>query len=365
MGYGGAEKLLEETLPMINNDPEFEVHLLQLTDDDVNFDKNLKTHRVPIDVIQLRKPNSFRNIYYIKKYIEEGKFDLVHVHLFPSQYWTALAVMLMVENKPRLVTTEHNTHNRRRQIPLFRPLDRFIYSKFDSVISIGEKTQEALLNWLKVNNKNEKFKIIQNGVNVDRFRNAQPYAKSEIDQSLSIDSKILCMVARFEEQKDHATVVRAMKGLPKDVKLVLVGTGPLVENIKKLANELHIEDQIIYLGFRNDVDRILKSIDIAIVSSHWEGFGLVAVEAMSAGKPIIASDVDGLKEVVGQCGILFEKGNDDELRRAILSLINNTDYYKEMSVQASDRAKVFTLDTMVDKTKQLYRDLLSTRNMRN
>lgn len=114
------------------------------------------------------------------------------------------------------------------------------------------------------------------------------------------------MVARFAEPKDHRTLIEAIEKLPQNYHLILVGEGPLLEQSKKLTTYLSLEDRIHYLGFRSDVYQILKTLDIIVLSSDYEGLSLSALEGMAAGKPFLASNVQGLKELVESTGILFE-----------------------------------------------------------
>ena len=111
------------------------------------------------------------------------------------------------------------------------------------------------------------------------------------------------MVARFSEQKDQPTLIKAIKELPENVHLLLIGEGTLKQKNENLAKEIGVSDKVHFLGFRNDVERILKTVDIVVLSSNWEGFGLAAAEGMAAGKPVIASKVEGLREIVDGYGL--------------------------------------------------------------
>ena len=124
------------------------------------------------------------------------------------------------------------------------------------------------------------------------------------------DDKILIQVARFNKYKDHRTLIKSLKILPNNIKLILVGDGELKFEIKKLINELDLNKRVALLGVRMDVPNLLKSSDISILSSHSEGFGLVAIEGMASGKPFVGSDVKGLSNIVSGAGLLFENGNE-------------------------------------------------------
>lgn len=359
LGSGGAEKLIEESLPIMNEIDGIQADVLLLTDENNKFDKNLKAKGIKVDVVKLRSIYNPLNIFEIKKYIINNQYDIIHAHLFPSQYWVGIVSKIMRKNKPKFVTTEHSTHNRRRDKPYFRYIDRFIYSSYDLIVSISQKAQENLIGWLepKINDM-RKFKVIENGINIDKYKNAIPYKKEELNSNFTEDTKLVCMVGRFSEQKDQATLIQAMKCLPKEVHLLLVGEGPLRKQSENLVEAIGLKKRVHFLGFRDDVDRILKTSDIIVLSSHWEGLSLVSIEGMAVGKPFVASKVQGLKEIVDGYGVTFKQGNSSELSKIIQSLINNNEYYKEICKKCSEKAKMYDINIMVNAVISTYYNLL-------
>ncbi|RKL61649.1 glycosyltransferase [Thermoanaerobacteraceae bacterium SP2] len=358
LGSGGAEKLLEECLPLMNNIEGIEADILLLTDKNNVFDKKLKESGVKIDVVPLRKPRNPINIYYIRRYILEGKYDIVHAHLFPTIYWTSIASKLIFKNKPKFIMTEHNTQNRRREKSYFRYLEKFIYSSYDKIISISQQTQDNLISWIKPKQKSIlKFIVIENGINIKKFIEAKPYNKLEINNKFTQDTKLICMVGSFKEQKDQATLIRAMKKLPYDIHLLLIGEGPLKEKNQTLVKEIGVEGRVHFLGFRNDIPSILKTVDIVVLSSHWEGFGLAVVEGMAAGKPVIASDVPGLREIINGAGVLFSKGDSMELATKINELFKEKDKYNDIAIKCQLKSNYYSIEKMVERYINVYRKL--------
>ena len=357
LASGGAEKLIEEFVPVMNDRDGVEVEVLLLTDKKNVFDHLLKEKRIKIHVVKLKSIYNPLNILYIKKYIDDGKFDIVHSHLFPTQYWVALSKFFIQNKKVKFVTTEHNTNNRRRGKTYFRFLDKFIYSKYDSIISVSERTQINLVEWLYPDRKQiKKYKVIENGINLEKFIYAIPYKKSELHKEFHESTKLICMVARFDEQKDHPTLIRAISKLSSDVHLLLVGEGHLIERSIELAKELDIADRVHFLGFRNDVERILKTVDVVVLSSHWEGLSLASIEGLASGSPFIASRVQGVQEIVFGYGLLFEKGNAEELCSLIKKLTLDKQFYNEIAEQGLKRAKMYNLNNMVQKLIDLYKE---------
>ena len=276
-------------------------------------------------------------------------YDLVHVHLFPAQLWTVLATARMRCRIP-LVTTEHNTWNARRRWWL-RPVDLWMYSSYERIACISEATAEYLIRWCP--GVAEKITIIPNGIPLDAFENAQPATLAHVP----CDVTRLVFVGRFEAQKDHATLLRALAAVP-DAHLLLVGDGPLRPRLEQLAQSLGIRTRVTFLGWRHDVAAVLKASDIYIHSTHSDGFGIAACEAMAAGLPVVASDVPGLAQVVAGAGILFPPGNAKALVHYLTALIKSPEQQREMSRASLQRARQFSIENTVDGCIRMYESVL-------
>ncbi len=342
---GGAEKLIEKMLPVFNECKDVEADVLLLTDNENVLDEYLIRENVKVDTVAINKTTSLFNIPYLRRYISKGNYDIVHAHLFPAFYWTSLAAKSMLKNKPRFLLTEHNTHNRRRGKLFFRFIEKFIYSSFDKVISVSEETQKNLLKWLKIKKEElDKFTVIENGLDLEYFAAAAGYEKREIDPELREEHKLICMAGSFSKQKDQAAIIKAMKELPENIHLLLIGEGELKEKNKKLAEKTGVFNRVHFSsGFRNDINRIFKTADVIVLSSKWEGFGLVAAEGMAAGKPVIASEVPGLKETVGNAGLLFPAGDSKKLSEIINKLLTNRHEYRKRAELCFERAQIFDI----------------------
>lgn len=280
------------------------------------------------------------------------KYDIIHVHLFPSLYWVALAKLLSFSSC-KLVYTEHSTLNNRQGKLWLYPLECFIYNRYDKLIAISDAVA-AYLHKLAYNRK--KVEVIYNGIDVNKYYVAKKLPASYF--SLPMNKKYVVQVSRFSAEKDQMTLIRALKLLPDNYDVVLVGNGELLLQHKQIVKELGLDNRVHFLGLRDDVPLILKMADIVVLSSNFEGFGLAAVEGMAAGKPVIASDVPGLAEVVRGAGILFKLHDEHELVTHIQKLSEDKEYYEEIAHRCIMRAKEFDISIMNAKYKNLYRDLI-------
>lgn len=336
---GGAQRLLSDLLP-IQKEQGVDVALLVLRGEDNAFSRNIENSGVPLitlDVKCLRNPFLAIKIRRIMK-----DYDVVHAHLVHALYLCSLAARGM---ELKLVYTEHSTSNNRRGKSFLRPIEKFIYGRYLKLISISQQTQDALQTWLQ--SKDERFVVINNGVNTNSF--------SSIHRD--IIPKSLIMVSRFASSKDQETVIRAMKQIDRDAILRLVGDGNNLEHCKQIAKECKVEGRVQFLGARADVGDLIAESYIGIQSSNWEGFGLTAVEIMACGKPVIATNVDGLKQVVEGAGEIFHKGDELELANKVNHLLNDKEYYEEMSKRCLDRSHEYDISQMSYKYLEIYKKL--------
>lgn len=345
----GAEKLIFESVPLYQNN-KINVEILVL-EDNISVFRSALEEKHNIKVFGLTNRSIYNPLLILKIIPYLKKYDVVHAHLFPTLYWIVLAKWLSF-SKTKIIYTEHGTHNRRRDLYLFKLIDRIIYSGLYKIITIANEVDAKLKNHLKYENI-EKFKLINNGVKISDFTNAVPLQKNKF---FSNDDILLIQVSSFKEPKDHPTLIKAMKLLPQNIKLLLVGDGPLKLENEELAKMLNLNDRIKFLGIRHDVPRLLKTADIVILSSKHEGMSLSSIEGMSV-KPFIASNVSGLREVVSSYGLLFKKGDSQDLANKIMYLISDTKQYNEIAQKCSERAKEFDIDRMIEQYIDVFKSI--------
>ncbi len=349
---GGAEKLLTELIPA-QIAMGHEAELLILCDKNAVFLDNFKLKNIPVHVSKYNSIKTWKNMFQIKKYAKKGKFDIVHSHLTHAQYWTSLASRIDF-GKRIYITTEHSTSNNRRQKFIFKLIDRFIYKPYKKIISISPATQEELIKWIGGNKK--RFEIIENGVDLSRFSQGNKIDLSEY--GLDSDDKIIIMISRFHKAKDQDTVIKSLEFLPKIYKLVLVGDGERREELEKLTSEKNLSSRVFFLGIRKDIPDLLKTSYVAVQSSIFEGFGITALESMSAGIPTIATDVPGLSAIVKGGGILFPVGDYKKLAKIIFSLERN-DMYNKIKNSCIEKSKMYDIKITAEKYINLYSSLIS------
>ena len=346
---GGAEKLIVDMVPLYRAQGH-QVDVLLFDGVDTPFKRQLQEQGVTIYQLGQNKSvyspsNLFKLIPFLRKY------DIVHTHNTAPQLFAALGSVLC---SVVLVTTEHTTSNRRRAWTWYRMIDRWMYRRYRSVICISDATEFNLTKYL--GNCQTEVSTIYNGVNIQNFMGAEPLPELRM---LSKDKCVVVMVAGFRYQKDQDTLIKAITHLPKDkYELWLVGDGERRADLELLVKECKLENNVRFLGIRSDIPSVLKTADIAVMSSHWEGFGLAIVEAMAAGKPVVASNIDGLAQVVENAGVLFEPHNDVALANEIKKLAEDKDYAKQIADRCLQKAKQYDINKTVKAYLDIYQKLV-------
>ena len=356
LAYGGASKLIYDLLPrMVAKGHECE--LLILTDDNSKYVEELRNKGVPVHIVPKDVKGHLGNVRYIKKWIEHGNYNIIHANLFPTIYYCSLVKRILGKKCPPLVMTEHNTDNRRRHKPFLRPVEKFVYKAYDHVISISDKTQENLCNWLGTEGE-AKYTVIENGIDLEKFMNSKSIPQNELYETYKEGDILLLTVGRFSVQKNHKKLIEALNLLPAKYKLLLCGEGELEKEIREQVTKLELSDRVVFLGFRKDIADIMRSADILVIPSIWEGFGLIAAEGMACGIPITASDVPGLSEVVGDAGIKFNPNSPADISKAVSHISDSTEMKHRVVKLGLEKAKEYDINRMVERYLKAYSNLL-------
>lgn len=344
---GGAEKLMVDLLPRLKA-KDLDVDLLLFDGTDTPFRREVEA--AGIKVFNLGIGGSvYSPLRLIRLLPFMRKYDVVHTHNTAPQMFAALC---RIFSRTKLVTTEHGGSNRRRSIRSFKLIDKWMYNRYDRVICIAAKTEKNLCEYL--GKCKTKILTINNGVDIAKYSGATP---SDELERLVPGSRKLIMVAGFRWEKDQDTLIRALSLLPDKFHLFLVGDGVRRPELEALSKELALDARIHFLGLRTDVAELLHAADYVIMSSHFEGLSLSSVEGMAVGKPMLASDVDGLREVVGGAGILFPHSDSKALAARILDLDTNVEKYRTIASACGHRAAKFDISAMAEKYSQLYSTL--------
>jgi glycosyltransferase involved in cell wall biosynthesis len=225
------------------------------------------------------------------------------------------------------------------------PSERLAASWTSKIITVSESNRSLAL--AKGIGDAKKIVTIYNGI-ADTPLRAQPDRLS---------TPRIVMVARFASQKNQAQLLEAVSSLETPFQLTFVGDGPTRPEVEAMARRLKARGNVEFLGVRKDTDRILADSSIFVLATNWEGFPITILEAMRTGLPVVATDVDGVREAVvdGETGFLVPKANTAALRERLQSLLGDAHARVRMGSNGRRRYEAeYTVFTMLQRTESVY-----------
>lgn len=353
LGQGGAERVVCDLADRMHEKGN-EVKIAYLTGEILT-----KPTYSNIELIKINLNSFFLlPIAYLKlsKLIKNFSPDVVHAHMVHANILTRLIRITTPIKK--LICTAHNT-NEGGGIRMLAY--RMTHNLADLTTNVSKGAAEAFLAKNAV--PEEGIKPIYNGIDLNKFYyrfNAKEKILKELD--LNENTFLILAVGRFNEQKDYPNLLNSLALVKnkcnKNFKLIVAGDGELREGIEALIIQLNLEDNVILLGRRNDIPDLMSTVDLFVLSSKYEGFGLVVAEAMACETLVVATDCGGVSEVVGDCGFLVPAKSSEYLAQAIFDVmqmddkdINNLIYNARLRVES-----LFCLDKIVDQWVVIYKD---------
>jgi N-acetyl-alpha-D-glucosaminyl L-malate synthase BshA len=273
--------------------------------------------------------------------IEYENLDLMHVHYaIPHAVSAYLAkqVRKKAGKKIKFITTLHGTDITLMGLePTFMPLVKFSIEESDGVTAVSRFLKEKTLTNFNIQ---KEIQVIYNFIDIDKYKPeaAKPFRK----HVASCGEKVLIHTSNFRVVKRVTDAIRILAKVKKEIpaKLVLVGDGPDRSECERLARELDIHKDVIFLGKQDAIEEILTAADLFLMPSQSESFGLSALEAMSCGIPVISTSVGGLPELVihNETGYIAEIGDVDRMAKYTIDLLTNEKKYNSFAKNSRDRA---------------------------
>jgi glycosyltransferase involved in cell wall biosynthesis len=333
---------------------------------------------VPRDVLFLRVPELVRPPHPPKdavalgklyRLMRRGRYHIVHTHTTKAGLLGRLAARLA--RVPVVVHTPHghafHGYLSRAGSEALRRVEATLARWTDAIVCLTEAERDDHLR-LGVGEPWQ-FEVVHSGVDLARFRMPprDPEAKRR-ELGLPAAARVVGCVARLAPVKGVQYLLEALPRIRASVPeavLVFVGDGELRPQLERRAQELGVDGAVRFLGLRRDVHEIVHLFDVSVLPSLNEGMGKAAVEAMAAGKPVVASAVSGLRDVVrpGRNGVLVPPGDPDALSRAVLDLLNDSDRARRLGEAARQDAESYGVEAMVARLEALYDRLLRTKGL--
>jgi glycosyltransferase involved in cell wall biosynthesis len=327
------------------------------------FVERLRQISIPIEVIPMPQIKSFHlppilsTLFKFRNLIKKRRIDLVHANDLRAALYSGRAA-------------------RWQEIPFLWHVrvmesggvaEKLAFSLADKVIVNSQAVGEKFSGWAR---KEEKVEVIYNGIDLEEFNPG--YRGQNIRKNFNWPRNIplVGIIGELTPKKGHHYFLEAAAQVLKEIpetKFLIVGSDPprrgCGKEIKSLAKKLGLAEKVIFLGYQEEIRDILISLSLLVHCPRWEGFGRVLVEAMACGKPVVATRVGGIPEIVEDkvTGLLVSAENPEALAKAIIALLQDKEKACRLGMAGRKRAeKMFDIEESVKKTEKVYENLLGT-----
>ena len=361
LGLGGAERLIVDSLPYLNRE-QFDYEFAYMLPWKDFLVPTITKADFPVHCLNMQKTWHFPSMLRrLQKLIRGRNFDLIHADL-PV---TGILARLMGRRFGiPVIYTEHNLQERYH--PLTRRANALTFGWNDCVLAVSEEVT-ASINRSGLGRKT-KVKTLLNGVPVEQVR-AEAGNVNGLREEFGIprNNLIVGTVAVFRRQKrlqDWLEVASRVTKQQKNVTFLLVGHGPEEAMLRSRIRELRIEDRVVMPGFRPDGRRVMALMDVFLMTSEFEGLPMALLEAMALAKPVVATAVGGIPEVVknGDKGFLSNVGAVDELAGCTTKLLHDHQLRQRMGERGAAKVEEkFHIKYRVKFIENLYLEVLAKR----
>lgn len=356
LGRGGAEQLLASAVPYLDRTRfQFEVaYLLPWKDALVP-----ELREAGLRVTCLEGARGVGWIGRLRTLVRERRIDLLHNH---SPY-TAIGSRIGLGRRVRRVYTEHNTWDRYH--PLTRLGNMLTLHRVDHVFAVSDHVRDSIryptpLRWMRM----PPVESLYHGIDPAAVASWAGGDGVRRELGLPEDAPVVGTVANLKAHKRVDDLLRATVLVRKEVpdaRLVVVGAGPLEDDLRHLAGELHLDGSVVFTGFRDDAPRIASTFDVFAMASEHEGLSIALVEALALGRSVVVTDAGGLSEVVqdGVQGFVVPRRTPAALAQRIVRLLREPDLRARMGEAGRVRIADFHIGHAVRRMQEVYEELLS------
>lgn len=299
----------------------------------------------------------------LKEIIQENQYHMIHCHTPMGGVLGRLAARKARKNGTKVLYTAHGFHFCKgapvMNWLLYYPIERFLSRYTDELITINHE------DFLLAKNHHFQASSIKHvhgvGVDTDRFQPADDVRRRQLRQKYGYanDSFLMFYAAEFNKNKNQQLLIHALANMKEHVpnaKLLLAGEGPLQEGCRQLAAKLGVEQRVDFLGYRTDIENLLKISDVAVASSLREGLPVNIMEAMASGLPVVASINRGHSELIidGINGYLINPKDDQTFSSRLVEMSKSKTKLLKQGLESKDHVKKYSLSTVASELIEIY-----------
>ncbi len=348
----GVKRLFAWMLPRFDSD-RFRVSLISLRTPDTSEDR-LEDHGVDVTYLSKSKFDPTTLPLLIRE-LDRREADILHMHGYGATTFGRLAAAW------RGWPTVLHEHANLTDTPWFQKVaDRALAPYTDLAIAVSRSTAEFVINARLV--PADRTRVVYLGAPVDEF--ARPYTIDDVRQvrqslGLPEEGRLVGTVTRLMPSKGNEYLVGATSEILArcpDVHVCIVGEGELQRALEDQVRTLGLQDKVLFPGFARDVAGVFAAFDVVVFPSLWEGTPLTAFEALAAGRPIVASDADGLMDILqdGVDAVVVPKRDSAAIAAAVVELLEHADRREDLASRARVTGAEYDIQSFVRKMEQLY-----------
>jgi len=369
--FGGGERVFSQVIRGLNKE-RFGVFVASSPGG--KFEKKLTEVGMKIEPIDMTSRYNLGTISQLKRIIKTKDVQIVHSQGARADFFARIAAR--IANAPITISSMamlvegYDVGILRKN--LYVLIDRWTERWVDKFIVLSEALRQALIERHKI--PEEKVVKIYNGIELDEYNPGLKEARSEKLEvrrgfRLENDVPVIGAIGRLVWQKGFEYLIRAIPKVTEvfpETRFLIVGEGPLKDKLKVKGEKLKVADSIIFTGFRSDIKQILTSIDLLVMPSLLEGLPMALLEGMAMAKPIVATKIEGITEVLedGKTGLLVPPKNTDALAGAIIQILNNKTKSNLLGQNARKMVEEkFSVEKMVEQIEWLYEGLLNEKRI--
>jgi glycosyltransferase involved in cell wall biosynthesis len=353
---GGAQEHLYSLLTRIDR-TRFETSVVALSPGSAVR----KLQRAGIQVLVIDDRDDAIAVGALAAHLAAIRPDVIHNHMYRAELVGTRAAIALGEiglRRPYVVSTVHSSRVRsaedREQLRRLTPdMDRLIAVSRSIVAKLGDEGRLGA---------GPPVDLIYNGVDLQRYDHQEPCCTLRDEYGMEPGSQIVGVVARLEPEKGHPTLLEAWPAVLRaapDAYLLVIGEGSQREALERQARDLRIAHRVVFTGRRDDVPAVTAALDVAVLPSYREAQGLSILEALALARPIVASNVGGIPEMIedGATGLLVEPHDTDGLAQAISRLLVDHPYADMLARQGHDMVHDrFCIELMVEAVEAIYEE---------
>jgi glycosyltransferase involved in cell wall biosynthesis len=322
------------------------------------YEDKLRRIGVQVKNFDLKTLVDIRIIPRLVSYIKQNSIDIVETSVFPADVYGRISARLA--NVPIIISTMHcvEAHKLETMYRILFFADTLTMALTTRTIAVSKAVKNYLISWHRV--KSDKIRVVYNGMAAHKYDSNIDINEYKRKLNLQHDIPTVVFIGRLVKLKGVGYFLKAAAMVirsGKKAQFLVVGDGPLKQSLVKQTQKLGIDQHVFFTGFREDIPKILSCIDILVLPSLWEGLPLTILEAMHAGKPIIATRVGGIPEAVRdrETGILIPPRDCHALTKGIVELLKDPEKCKEMGEKGKERAlQHFNVERMVKEYSDIY-----------